>query len=184
MASHSLDGYVNATRLCKEAGKEWKNYYATAQTKRYLNSLLVELGDSVPLFVSNTTGLNETRGTWVHPLLVEHLRNWTLSNPPRESNGFVYLVTCPFYSAVKIGSWRAAVPTLRMRYKTLLGRDLWIAYVSVEDAFGAEAHMHRCFAAERMDGEMFKKDKIKDYVRELQTLGDLSVDERECTELL
>lgn len=33
------DGYVNASMLCQEMGKEWKNYYAVARNKEFLKEL-------------------------------------------------------------------------------------------------------------------------------------------------
>jgi len=40
------DGYVNATAMCKAAGKEWSNYAQLESTKRFINTLSMSLGIS------------------------------------------------------------------------------------------------------------------------------------------
>ena len=37
-------GYINATRLCQEAGKLFGDYYRSAQTKGFLNELSSDMG--------------------------------------------------------------------------------------------------------------------------------------------
>ena len=59
------DGYLNATEMCKVEGKLWKNYN---QTKEYIYALETSIIIRIDLLVQSiTTGLNENRGTWVHP---------------------------------------------------------------------------------------------------------------------
>jgi len=71
------DGFINATAMCKAAGKEWSNYRQNAQTIAFLNALEGSLGiprDQIVQTIS--TGANEGRGTWIHPQIAIHLAQW------------------------------------------------------------------------------------------------------------
>ena len=71
------DGYINATALCKAAGKEWSAYFRTAPTQAFLAELSRSLNvDRDLLIQSITTGQNEYRGTWVHPQVSINLAQW------------------------------------------------------------------------------------------------------------
>jgi hypothetical protein len=62
------DGYVNATRMCKDAGREWSGYARTAEAKNYQTSLARSLNicrDKLVQKIGN--GTNDERKTWVHP---------------------------------------------------------------------------------------------------------------------
>ncbi|WP_295635819.1 KilA-N domain-containing protein [Novosphingobium sp.] len=72
-----VDGYINATAMCKAAGKEWANYNQNAATTAFLTALQGSLG--IPrdhIVQSIITGPNEARGTWVHPQVAVHLAQW------------------------------------------------------------------------------------------------------------
>ncbi|AFZ11474.1 KilA, /APSES-type HTH DNA-binding domain protein [Crinalium epipsammum PCC 9333] len=77
IAQRKSDGYINATAMCKAAGKKWNNYYQNDSTKEYLEALAVDLGLDVivknPVTTIPATALvqvfqggNATQGTWVH----------------------------------------------------------------------------------------------------------------------
>ncbi|MYG40639.1 MAG: KilA-N domain-containing protein [Nitrospira sp. SB0677_bin_15] len=72
------DGYVNATKLCKIAGKPFGTYHQNKQTKEYLEALSLDIG--IP--ISNLTQIIRGRGdrleqgTWVHPQVAIHLAQW------------------------------------------------------------------------------------------------------------
>lgn len=71
------DGFINATAMCKAAGKEWANYNQNATTKDFLAELQGSLGIPRDLVVQSVvTGPNEQRGTWVHPQVAIHLAQW------------------------------------------------------------------------------------------------------------
>ena len=71
------DGYVNATAMCKAAGKMIGNWGQNAETKKVLASLTRSIGIPIDLLVDTiVTGDNERRGTWVHPTVALHLANW------------------------------------------------------------------------------------------------------------
>ena len=71
------DGYLYATEMCKVGKKEWKHYNQNNQTKEYLDALSKDLNKSISNLIESTrTGLNEKRGTWVHPRVAIHLAMW------------------------------------------------------------------------------------------------------------
>lgn len=71
------DGYINATAMCKAAGKEWSNYKKAGQTEAFLAALERSLRIGRDLIVQTiATGANEHRGTWIHPQVAIHLAQW------------------------------------------------------------------------------------------------------------
>ena len=68
------DGYVNATKLCQAAGREWKTYYRSTGTKDFLDTL----GEFVnlPINVLIESGKNRFQHTWVYPDVAIHLAQW------------------------------------------------------------------------------------------------------------
>jgi hypothetical protein len=71
------DGYVNATAMCKAYGKEFSDYRRLDRTTQYLQALSTFLGIPRDLLIQSiTTGLNELRGTWVHPRIAVDLARW------------------------------------------------------------------------------------------------------------
>jgi KilA-N domain len=80
IARRSVDGYVNATAMCKANGKEWFDYVRTERVKEYISALKKSLqgspeksGDLVQV-ISN--GPNDSRGTYVHPRIAVDLARW------------------------------------------------------------------------------------------------------------
>ncbi len=80
IARRSIDGYVNATAMCRANGKEWFGYVRTDRAKEYISALEASLqgspqksGDLIQVI---GTGSNESRGTYVHPRLAVDLARW------------------------------------------------------------------------------------------------------------
>lgn len=71
------DGYINATQLCKAAGKFLADYRRIKETQELLLELSTSMGIPIDVLVEVTTsGANELRGTWVHPDVAIHLAQW------------------------------------------------------------------------------------------------------------
>ena len=71
------DGYINATKLCKNNGKEWKEYKRLTSTKEFINQLEGQCRIPTDLLIRTvTTGPNNLRGTFTHPLISIHLAQW------------------------------------------------------------------------------------------------------------
>ena len=69
------DGYINATRLCEQAGKRFNDYNRLAQTQAFLNELALETGIPVSKLVEVIRGRGDiiAQGTWVHPQVAINL---------------------------------------------------------------------------------------------------------------
>ena len=77
ICQRNADGYINATAMCKIAGKEWKNYHANQSTKDYITDLSSVAGIPVRALVCAIRGgFPELQGTWVHPKIAAHLAQW------------------------------------------------------------------------------------------------------------
>jgi hypothetical protein len=80
IARRSIDGYVNATAMCKANGKEWSAYVRTDRATEYITALEASLQGSLQksrdLIQVIGTGPNDSRGTYVHPRLAVDLARW------------------------------------------------------------------------------------------------------------
>lgn len=71
------DGYMDATAMCRATGKKWSHYWSNKTTQEFVGELARSAGIPADLLVeSNTGGVNESRGTLVHPKLAMHLAQW------------------------------------------------------------------------------------------------------------
>lgn len=74
------DGYVNATALCRVAGKEWSEYRRLRSTNEFFDALALDLGvTQAQLAVSllgTPGGDARNQGTWVHPQVAIDLASW------------------------------------------------------------------------------------------------------------
>lgn len=71
----TADGYINATAMCKAAGKEWSGYYRIAGTREFLDELASDLQICRTDLVQSISG-GVIQGTWVHPQVAIHLAQW------------------------------------------------------------------------------------------------------------
>ena len=164
--------YVNATRLAKKSGKEWKHYHSAATTKRFLSGLARRLQKQVGDLVVYKCMRNTERCTWVHPDIGADLQRWIQRNERQRSReGRVYLVTSDVLNAVKIGSWSGTLDNLRMRYTTPYGPTTTVETVWVEDRLKMEAHLHNRFEDHNLGGELFDKAHYEKYASALNEVG-------------
>lgn len=71
------DGYINATAMCKAAGKKIANYIENASTTEYLAELASDVGiPTSGLMQVIKGGPPQLQGTWVHPDVATHLAMW------------------------------------------------------------------------------------------------------------
>ncbi len=86
------DGYIDATKLCKNSGKDWSEYYRMEATKKFLKALeaspdvvsnsrfLPKNSDFISrdkvALVQNSPGKNGTCHTFVHPQVAINLATW------------------------------------------------------------------------------------------------------------
>ena len=73
----ATDGYVNATAMCRVAGKQFHDYSRTKPTKEFLRVLEAETGRPLSALIQQFRGHpSELQGTWVHPDVAIHLAQW------------------------------------------------------------------------------------------------------------
>jgi hypothetical protein len=73
----SEDGYINATAMCKAAGKLMADYARLASTKAYLQELASDMGIPITELMQSVQGGDpKLQGTWVHPQVAIHLAQW------------------------------------------------------------------------------------------------------------
>ena len=73
----SKDVYVNATAMCKAAGRRVVDYMRLDANKEFMTELEGSVRNLTdPLVISTTTGPNELRSTWGHPDMAVNLAQW------------------------------------------------------------------------------------------------------------
>jgi hypothetical protein len=74
--------YINATKLCKQYGKEFKHWKENIGNKQLIEEVNKEITpDGYPTstnksFIIKNDEKNELRGTYVHELLIPHIASW------------------------------------------------------------------------------------------------------------
>lgn len=77
ISQRSTDGYINATAMCKAAGKQFNDYARLKTAKEYLEALSTETGIPVSELIQSVKGGDPTlQGTWVHPDVATQLAQW------------------------------------------------------------------------------------------------------------
>jgi len=72
-----IDGFVNATAMCRAGGRRWTLYQVNDRTQSYIHALAADVGiPTSALVVSIRGGRPELQGTWVHPRLAVDLARW------------------------------------------------------------------------------------------------------------
>jgi KilA-N domain len=71
------DGYINATAMCRIAGKLWADYNRLGNTQAFLTALQDDMGIPISDLVQSMKGGDpRLQGTWVHPQVAVHLAQW------------------------------------------------------------------------------------------------------------
>jgi hypothetical protein len=74
------DGYINATAMCKAAGRPWSRYWEARPSRDFAQALSVDLGISISELIQSISGGSpQLQGTWVHPQVAIHLAQWLSS---------------------------------------------------------------------------------------------------------
>jgi len=72
-----VDGYVNASAMCRAGGRRWNHYQANDRTQAYIHALAADAGiPATGLVLSISGGRPELQGTWIHPRLAVDLARW------------------------------------------------------------------------------------------------------------
>ena len=76
-----LDGYINATALCKAAKKRMYDYLRLENTKAFIRALESKTRIPASTLIQTVKGGNiELQGTWVHPFVAGNLAQWADAN--------------------------------------------------------------------------------------------------------
>lgn len=71
------DGYINATAMCKAAGRRFNDYARLDGTRAFVRALSTETGFPATELIQTLRGGNPNlQGTWVHPQVAIHLAQW------------------------------------------------------------------------------------------------------------
>ena len=73
----AVDGYINATAMCKAAGKRWPDYQRLSATREFIKELSLDVqiptSSLVQTFIGTPASL---QGTWVYPQIAINLAQW------------------------------------------------------------------------------------------------------------
>jgi hypothetical protein len=73
----ATDGYINATAMCKAAGRLFNDYTRLRATGEFRAALSGSTGIPVDLLIITVMdGPNDLRGSWVHPQVAINLATW------------------------------------------------------------------------------------------------------------
>jgi phage anti-repressor protein len=71
------DGYVNATAMCKAAGKRMTHYLENDTTRAFVVELAAVAGiPATDIFITKQGGIPQEQGTWLHPDAAVHFGQW------------------------------------------------------------------------------------------------------------
>ncbi|QGR54381.1 kila-N domain-containing protein [Moumouvirus maliensis] len=72
------NGFINATHLCKYAGKDFKHWKENKTAKFLIKELISSAGIPADEVIMTITGgkITKIRGTYVHPKLIIHIAAW------------------------------------------------------------------------------------------------------------
>lgn len=86
----AADGYINATELCKAAGKRWHNYLRNETSGHFLRALSAKTRISVMELNQEVRNENGVPSTWVHPKVAIHLAQWLSADFAVQVSEWVY----------------------------------------------------------------------------------------------
>lgn len=70
------DGFMNATKICKQAGVLFKDFLKTRRIKEFLSILQDELGLSSRSELVDVTKGGCSNGSWAHPAVITRMAQW------------------------------------------------------------------------------------------------------------
>ena len=70
------NGYMNATKLCKDAGKEFRYWKENTSAKELIRELSAYVGIPAHKLIVSPNVANKLRGSYVHPDLIPHIASW------------------------------------------------------------------------------------------------------------
>ncbi len=115
----SADGYINATDMCKAAGKKISHYLENRATTEFIAELSSDAGIPASNLVHTIKGGEPSlQGTWVHPQVAIHLAQWLSATFAVKVSKWVH----DWLSGKQIHVKPAALPAHLQRYLNNDGR--------------------------------------------------------------
>jgi hypothetical protein len=74
ISRRTIDGYVNATAVCRANGKQWSKYRESERCQTYLDALAET--SEIRMFDLIESRQGQGGGTWVHPQVAVDLARW------------------------------------------------------------------------------------------------------------
>jgi len=74
ISRRTIDGYINATAMCKANGKQWSKYRESDRCQTYLDALAET--SEIRMFDLIESRQGQGGGTWVHPQVAVDLARW------------------------------------------------------------------------------------------------------------
>jgi hypothetical protein len=72
-----MDGYINASALCKVSNKNFADYSRLKTTEEFLKELSADMGFPISALIQQIKGGKpELQGTWIHPQVAINLAQW------------------------------------------------------------------------------------------------------------
>src|SRR3989344_8396569 len=85
-----MDGYVNATILCKAGNKQFHNWYQNKSTKNLIVALENVCGISRTLSIDiKQGGISNLQGSWIHPDLAIQCAQWVSPHFAIQVSGWI-----------------------------------------------------------------------------------------------
>lgn len=86
----SSDGYINASELCKAAGKRWHNYLRDEPNGHFLRALESKTRISAADLIQEVIDASGIPAIWVHPKVAIHLAQWLSADFAVQVSEWVY----------------------------------------------------------------------------------------------
>lgn len=70
------DGYINATELCRAAGRRWNDYFEPKRSQDFFEALSRRTGKPVLVLIQRVRSQDGVASTWIHPQIAVNLGQW------------------------------------------------------------------------------------------------------------
>jgi hypothetical protein len=116
--SRKEDGFINATALCKAGSKKFNDWSRLEKSKSFIEILSTSAGiPAYPLINIIENGVNEKRGTWVHPRVAINIAQWISPKFDVQVSGWVHELAIT--GTVSIGKEKTNDQLLELQNKLL-----------------------------------------------------------------
>ena len=105
ITSRKLDGYINATQLCKAGNRLFNTYFRRKKTKEFLEEFSEETQICGGSLIKYNGAHGSERATWVHPQIAINIAQWVSPSFDIKVSRWVYELM--LFGDVKLGQERS-----------------------------------------------------------------------------